>query len=437
MTHPAPTDGSAPSRGWEPAAHGQSWQSAGGPPSGTPGVGRPRPAPPLGVGAPSPLAPGTSGAGWTPGPWPAATQPPVGQHPWLPAGPPPPPSALPVEPREYHEFLRTPRLRWWRPVLALLMGGALFFLASTVFTLPAMLYDMGTGRTRLEDYTSITSMKMTPAFFLANNLALAACVPIAALTQWACFGQRPRWLSSVVGGFRWRWFGECVLWILPVFLISLVLDAAFGGLGGLRVGPDTAFMVAAILLTTPLQAAGEEYLLRGLGQRAVAAWLPRIAGLVVSTAVTAVVFMFLHGAGDPWLNGFYLFFAVVGSVLAWRTGGLEAAVALHAVNNLVSMTFLPFTDFSDMFDRSAGTGSPAVLVQVAILLGALALVLWRARVRGVVVRTAPATGPGAPPAGAPAASWAAASGPVPHPGGLQQHGSTPATWRQDRGNRPG
>ncbi len=297
---------------------------------------------------------------------------------------------LPVELREYHEFLRTPSLRWWRPLLALLMAAALFFAVSTLFTLPAMAYDLSTGRTTLDNYTSMSTFVMTPAFFLANNLALAACVPIAGLTQWACFGQRPRWLSSVTGAFRWSWFGECLLWIMPVFVLSLLLDVIFGGLPDqLRIGPDTVFMVAAILLTTPLQAAGEEYLLRGLGQRAVASWLPGLAGLAVSTAVTAVVFMLLHGAGDPWLNAFYLVFAVVGSVLAWRTGGIEAAVALHVVNNVVSMTLLPFTDFSDMFNRGAGAGSPVVLVQMAILAGALAIVLWRARVRNVTVRTAP------------------------------------------------
>ncbi|MFT3968802.1 MAG: CPBP family glutamic-type intramembrane protease [Micropruina sp.] len=336
---------------------------------------------------------------------------PTGSHPWLPSGPPPKPSVLPAEPREYHEFLRTPKLRWWRPVLALLMGGALFFASSTVFGLIAMLYDLGTGRTTLEDYGSIDRVTMTPALFLANNLGLAACIPIAMLTQWACFGQRPRWLSSVVGRFRWRWFGECALWALPLLLIPVVLDVVLNGLDGLRVSPDTAFMVAAVLLTTPLQSAGEEYLLRGLGQRAVAAWLPRIAGLVVSTAVTAVVFMLLHNAGDPWLNAFYLFFAVVGSVLAWRTGGLEAAVAVHAVNNMVSMIVLPFIDFSDMFNRGAGTGSPFALVQMAILASICAVLLWRARVRGLVVRNAPAA--------------AAAASPM------------PVVWRQDHGNQAG
>ncbi len=358
--------------------------------------------------------------GWqpTPGAWAGPAQVPVGHHPWLPAGPPPKPSVLPVEPREYHEFLRTPSLRWWRPVLALLMGGALFFASSMVFGVIAMSYDLATGRTTLADYGSVEGITMTPALFLCNNLALAACVPIAMLTQWACFGQRPRWLSSVTGAFRWRWFGECVLWALPLLLITVVLNAVLSGLDGVRVGPDTAFMIAAVLLTTPLQSAGEEFLLRGLGQRAVAAWLPRLGGLVVSTAVTAAIFMLLHGAGDPWLNAFYLFFAVGGSVLAWRTGGLEAAVALHAVNNVVSMIFLPFVDFSDLFNRGAGSGSPVVLLQMGIVAAVCITLLWRARVRGLVVRTAPAAAPAVPLMPPPASSM-------------------PVTWRDDRGNQAG
>ncbi|MFT4217573.1 MAG: CPBP family intramembrane metalloprotease [Micropruina sp.] len=374
--------------GWQSAGPGQSWQAVGGTP-------------------------------------PASGQ---GPHPWLPTVVVAKPSVLPVEPREYHEFLRTPSFRWWRPLLALTMGVALYFVASVMLTLPALFYDVSTGRTTWASYGSLTGITVTPVLFLANNLALAACVPIATLTQWACFGQRPRWLSSVTGRFRWRWFGECLLWILPLYLVYLVVGMVLGGLGDLRVGPDTAFMIAAILLTTPLQAAGEEYLLRGLGQRAVASWLPRTAGLVVSTVVTAVVFMQLHGAGDPWLNGFYLFFAVVGSVLAWRTGGLEAAVALHTVNNVVSMAVLPFTDFSTMFNRQAGAGSPAVLVQAALLACALVLVLWRARVRDVVVRTAPgAPSPGAPP---PDGGLPTSGGPMPSP----PASTMPVTWRQDSGN---
>ncbi len=328
-----------------------------------------------------------------PGGWPqpgAAPVPgPPAGHPWLPQQPVAKPSVLPVEPREHHEFLRTPAMRWWRPIAALAMGAAIWFVVNVVAGGLAMIYDLAVGNTTWADYGSLDGFKTTPAFFLANNLALASAIPIAALTQWACFGQRPRWMASVVGGFRWRWCLECVAWLLPLYLLSLVIDLVLGGPPTIEITASTGFMIAAILLTTPLQAAGEEYLLRGLGQRAIGAWLPRTAGLVISTAVTAVIFMLLHGAGDPWLNAFYLLFAVTASVLVWRTGGLEAAIAMHAVNNVVSMTFLPFTDISDMFDREAGVGSPWILVQMAIMLGGAALVLWRAKRRNVVTMAAP------------------------------------------------
>lgn len=72
-------------------------------------------------------------------------------------------------------------------------------------------------------------------------------MPICRTTQWACFGQRPRWISAVTGGFRWRWFGECVAWVLPIFLASLLLDVVLGGLPELQVNPATGFMIAAIL----------------------------------------------------------------------------------------------------------------------------------------------------------------------------------------------
>ncbi|MBK8445615.1 MAG: CPBP family intramembrane metalloprotease [Micropruina sp.] len=410
--YPAQPPAGQPQRGYPdqpPAGQpqpyaGQTQPQPGYPPQQYTGQSQPQPqapyAPQFGY---APQAPFQPQAGYAPpaGYAPQPTFTPVGMppdgHPWLPQQPVAGPSVLPVEPRQYHEFLRTPAMRWWRPIAALAMGGALWFLANMVLGGLAVGYDVSVGNTTWADYSSIEGFKTTPAFFLANNLALAAAIPIAALTQWACFGQRPRWMASVMGGFRWRWFLECVAWLLPLYLISLLVDLVFGGLPTIEITATTGFMIATILLTTPLQAAGEEYLLRGLGQRAIAAWLPRTAGLVISTAVTALIFMGLHGAGDPWLNVFYLLFATTASVLAWRTGGLEAAVAMHAVNNVVSMTFLPFTDITDLFDREAGVGSPWMLVQMVIMLAGAALVLWRAKRRNVVTMTAPgATQPPVP-----------------------------------------
>ena len=48
-------------------------------------------------------------------------------------------------------------------------------------------------------------------------------------------------------------------------------------------------------------------------------------------------FALAHGTQDGWLFGDRLAFGVVASWLAWRTGGLEAPIALHVANNLVSL----------------------------------------------------------------------------------------------------
>lgn len=337
-------------------------------------------------------------------------------HPWVPVAVGPPP-AQPTEPREYHEFWKAPRYRWWRGLLALLMGGAIAFAISMVLSVGAMAYDISMGNATLENYTSLDKLKMTPMLFLANNLILASCIPAAYLSQWACTGQRPRWLSSVAGRFRWGWLLRCAAMIAPVYLVTLVIELALQGTEGLAVNPNTWFLVAAVVLTTPLQSAGEEFLIRGLLTRVVGSWLPRAAGVIVAAVGSAVVFMSLHLAQDPWLNTFYIVFGLLASLLVWRTGGLEAAIAMHAVNNLTGMVTLPFRDISNLFDRQAGVGDPTMLIQLAVMATGVALVLWQARRRNIQRISAPASAvPSGPPgwSGSPVQQWPGA-GPHPRP----------------------
>ena len=60
-------------------------------------------------------------------------------------------------------------------------------------------------------------------------------------------------------------------------------------------------------------------------------------------AVSATLFALAHGTQDAWLFGDRLAFGLVASWLAWRTGGLEAPIALHVANNLVSLAFTAAT----------------------------------------------------------------------------------------------
>lgn len=300
--------------------------------------------------------------------------------------------ALPTVPAPHHAFYRTARNAWWKPLLVLGVF-VVWFIVGGILGLVAGFADGSVQRTieaaqRGEPVAN--QIVLTPALFLANNLGVAAMIPLAMLGQWAIWGQRPRWLSSVAGGFRWGWFARCMAVAVPVIGALVAFEYLAAPPGDMRVRDYTVFVAATILLTTPLQAAGEEYFIRGLVQRATASWFAHpVVGWVVSTVVGGLVFVSLHLAADPWLNIFYFLFGVAASWVTWRTGGLEAAVAIHTANNMLAMTAMPFIDFSNMLDRSVGQGSPAILLHAAIVGGlAVVLALWGRR-RGLAMATAP------------------------------------------------
>ena len=282
-------------------------------------------------------------------------------------------------PREYHEFYRTPRFRWWRPLLALGMFTGSWILVTMVFSIGAMAYELAVGNLDLDGLMQ-GELPATPMIFLANNLALAAAIPLAWAAHRAVFGQGIGWLSSIAGRFRWGLFGRFAALAVVCYLVLTAIEIAISGWPeDLAIRPETGFLLLSVLLTTPLQAAGEEVALRGLGARSIGSWFSGSrTGLVISTVITSVVFTLLHGAGDPWLNAFYFYFGVVACVLTWRTGGLEAAIALHVVNNLLSLAWVPFTGVDGLFDREAGAGSPLVLTHLAVVTIVAAGMWWMA-----------------------------------------------------------
>ena len=298
---------------------------------------------------------------------------------------PAPSSPLPLEPVAYPQMLRTPRASRGRAVLMIVCFVLSYLLVSAILQGGALVFDLARGRLQLADLLAM-KLDLTPALLLTVNLSNAACIPLAMLLQRAFFGQRGRWLHSVTGRFRWRVLGRGALVALPFWAAYLALT--------LVAAPDpvrapTGTYLALLLIvvvSTPFQAAGEEYGARGLISRGAASWFasPRLA-LTVGTLVSAAVFTLAHGAGDPWLIAFYFVFAVVLSLITWRSGGLELAVLLHASNNLVSFGSLVLLqqDTSTVLDRSAGSAGPAVLLPAAILLLSSGTLWWWASRTGL------------------------------------------------------
>ena len=165
---------------------------------------------------------------------------------------------------------------------------------------------------------------------LGAHLSLACMI----LVVWAFFRfihHRPLvWLWSVSPGPRWRYGILCLI-------ASLVLMGAYATYQGLTGGQGWdlihgwGWYLVVIVVATPFQALAEEVLFRGYLMQALGSvvrnvWFPIIG--------SAVVFAIFHGLQNPWLFGSRLAFGILAGILVWRTGGLEAGVAIHVMNNI-------------------------------------------------------------------------------------------------------
>ena len=256
---------------------------------------------------------------------------------------------------------------------------------------PLVVMGLATGAQDL-GLSELDVTDLSPTAFAVVNLSLIVLIPLSGLTIWIVHQIRPRFVSSVAGGIRWRWLARCALIVLPLWLIYLAL--------GLLVAPpesprpnDWLALLVIVLVMTPFQAAGEEYFFRGWLMQNVGAWFARpIVGLVVSVAVSTVAFSAAHGSPDPWILGSIGCLAVAAGIAAYRTGGLEAGIAMHAVNNLLAFgAVLTFGGWDEAFVGADTSGAPSVLLlSVLVHGGALALILWQAKRHGIQSRYQPA-----------------------------------------------
>jgi uncharacterized protein len=338
---------------------------------------------------------------------PSAPRPPYGYPPPYPAPPPVLPersvSALPDGPRPYQQMLRGPLYRWWKPLLCLLLVIPLALFMMGLAIVPVLIAVWITGADLI---ATMDIANLGPIGFIYLNLSLIVFIPASGLSIWIVHGIRPRFLSSVAGGIRWKWLLRCVAVILPLW-------ALYAGLAALAEPPSSpppdqwAALLVIVLLMTPLQAAGEEYLFRGWIMQNVGAWFARpMVGLVVSLIVSAVAFSSAHLSPDPWILGTIACLGLAAGIATWRTGGLEAAIAIHAVNNVLSyVVVMIFGGWSEAFVGPQSTGTPMMLVLALAVSGiALALVLWQAKRAGIQPNYQPPTRPviqtGFPPAAA-------------------------------------
>ncbi|MFG2440533.1 CPBP family intramembrane glutamic endopeptidase [Streptomyces sp. NPDC048508] len=319
----------------------------------------------------------------------------------------------------YHRLaLASARHRWWRPLAGTLFIAGGWLLA--LILLDSAASGWGTHQGYPKDHDG--SVEFGPLTGTALDLLyIAIDIPLVLLAvRW--IGRRPvGTASSVAGRLRGRWLGLCLLVALPVLaavdaatLLLPVNDTPAPGWAGWHVFLPA---LAMLLVLVPLQAAAEEYVFRG--------WLTQAIGGFfrspwIAVVPQAVLFAAAHGLGTPWGFADLVVFGLAAGWMTVRTGGLEAAIGLHVINNLIAFGLgAAVVDGLKTDETAADAPWQWVAVDTVAIAAYVAVVLWfAARRRHLLARTAAAPAPLSttrlaplPPRQAPAP---APAGPSPH-----------------------
>ena len=270
---------------------------------------------------------------------------------------------------------------WWRIALETMCVLSLWFLLAAA----AWLAVAGLAALTGDEVVDLQPTHL--AWQLASlSLGLAVLVPSVKLAARWLQGRPAGSLSSVAGRLRWRWLVACAGWAALALALVIAGQLVAGQLagGGADSGESSgggewvgwsvyAPTLAAIALLTPLQAAGEEYFFRGwllqaMAGRAGAPWM--------AVAVSSALFVAAHGRTEPLVAANLAVVALAASWVTIRTGGLEAAIALHAVNNVFGLA-LDAIDGSLVMPDAATADLAGTALQMA---GVVAYAAWIARV---------------------------------------------------------
>ncbi|WP_218009072.1 CPBP family intramembrane glutamic endopeptidase [Herbidospora cretacea] len=271
------------------------------------------------------------------------------------------------------------RMSWWKALLVIIVPSL------GMVVLQVVLYQLVGVVEGSDDPLAAT---FTPLKFLAVNVSVGAAGALAiGLLVW--LAKVPwRRLISAPRAFDPRrlteyLLGAALLVGAGIGVVALVAPDA-PGWTAFGVSATTIVMLILILLTTPLQAAGEELMFRGAVLPAAASWVrPVRPALAVGLMVASLAFAVMHGSTDPWLFGYYAVFGLCTGLMAIISRGIEAPVAFHVANNVVATTVNTLMADGEAFplDRSTDTGDASLLILAAVNVGMVVLVWLRERRR--------------------------------------------------------
>lgn len=242
----------------------------------------------------------------------------------------------------YHRLYRTrSNYAWWRPLLAVILAAALALSLSSAVGLGAFLLvsaTEGAEATAAQIEELLLPDAAHPLSIVLALLAVAVWLPAIFLSLWAVGLKPVGMLSSVAFRLRWRLLGRyaalAFVTVSGAQAVGLGLAAVTGGLPPSRVQLEPHIVLLsliAVVVLVPFQAAAEEYAFRGILVQALGSW---IRNPVLPVMLPTLLFTVSHSY-NLWGLLEVLALGIVAGWLTIRTGGLEAAIALHVLNNVL------------------------------------------------------------------------------------------------------
>jgi uncharacterized protein len=289
--------------------------------------------------------------------------------------PPPTAGARPDGPRPFGAHLQMAR---WKPLL-LLAALPLTLLVLQVLALLLVGAIQGSDDPLSPELTPLMSLAVNASIGLTGVVALLVTARMARVPWRELLSGR-----RALDGRRLAQYGLGAVVLVGAALGATAIVAPEStGWSGFAVTGTTIGLLCVTLFTTPLQAIGEELTYRAALMPAAASWLrSRTAALTVGITVSALVFAAMHGSTDPWLAGYFVVVGVSTGLAAVISGGMEAPIAFHVVNNVLAgiVGNLLSDGGNTTIDRSTDTGDASLLFLVAANVG-MFLLVWTAERR--------------------------------------------------------
>lgn len=261
--------------------------------------------------------------------------------------------------------------RFWKPILAFAIGTIIYLIAQTVFVIGSF-FALGLHKERdvLEFAISLEKpmeVNLPMIFILFGSVAIM--LPIMFLTLLITQMKPIHMVSSVELKIRWKYLFKSLV-ISGIFTTGLIVLGGFldGSIYDFELPKDTNIyywlgLAVLLLIIVPIQSAAEEYVFRGFIMQTLGGWF---GSLIVAIGVTSTAFAFAH-MYQKWAFISTLLFGIVCGYLVYVTGGLEASIAIHVTNNVVSVIYMLFV-FKEFNPAESGDSAGALITVVQLII---------------------------------------------------------------------